>query len=295
MTSIFNGSTAALVAALVMLSAGGAAADEWREGGRLLLTNGVSTIEGSSGGGLATWAVIAGEETKNGIGASAHATYLPLPNYQLRDYGVAVGVFNRLELSYAREEFDTGSTGGKLGLGDGFTFHQDVVGAKLRVLGDLVYDQDALLPQISVGVQYKHNEQGAVIAAIGGKSADGTDFYVAATKLFLDQSLLLNATVRMTKANQTGILGFGGDLGNSYSPEFEGSAAYLLTRRLAIGAEYRTKPNNLGLARESNWYDVFAAYALTRNLSLTAAFADTGSIVTFKSQRGPYLSLQAAF
>ncbi len=278
-----------------MLSAGGAAADEWREGGRLLLTNGVSTIEGSSGGGLATWAVIAGEETKNGIGASAHATYLPLPNYQLRDYGVAVGVFNRLELSYAREEFDTGSTGGKLGLGDGFTFHQDVVGAKLRVLGDLVYDQDALLPQISVGVQYKHNEQGAVIAAIGGKSADGTDFYVAATKLFLDQSLLLNATVRMTKANQTGILGFGGDLGNSYSPEFEGSAAYLLTRRLAIGAEYRTKPNNLGLARESNWYDVFAAYALTRNLSLTAAFADTGSIVTFKSQRGPYLSLQAAF
>ena len=29
------------------------------EGGKLVLTNGITTIEGSSGGGLATWATIA--------------------------------------------------------------------------------------------------------------------------------------------------------------------------------------------------------------------------------------------
>ncbi len=296
MTKSLKFGAALIAATLAILSAGSAAASgEPRQGGKLLLTNGVSTIEGASGGGLATWAVIGGEETRDGVGASAHLSLVPLPDYQLRDYGVAVGIRNRLELSYTREDFDTGSTGGKLGLGDGFTFHQDIFGAKLRVLGDLVYDQDTPLPQISVGVQYKHNDKGPIVAAVGGRHANGTDVYVAATKLFLGQSLLLNATVRLTKANQTGLLGFGGDRSDSYKPQFEGSAAYLLSRKLAVGGEYRTKPNNLGFARENNWYDLFAAYALTRHLTATVAYVDAGSIATFKNQRGAFLSLQAAF
>ena len=40
---------------------------------------------------------------------------------------------------------------------------------------------------------------------------DGTDYYVSATKLFLGQSTIVNVTLRETKANQYGILGFGGD------------------------------------------------------------------------------------
>jgi len=125
-------------ASLALLAAGGTRAGELREGGKLLLTNGVSTIEGASGGGLATWAVIAGDETRDGIGASAHVSIAPLPAFQLRDYGAAVGLFDRLELSYAREDLDTGATGAKLGLGDGYTLRQDIFGAKLKVLGDLV-------------------------------------------------------------------------------------------------------------------------------------------------------------
>ena len=295
MTGSFRVVFAAITAIAALACASTAAAQELREGGKLLLTHGVSTIEGSSGGGLATWAVIAGDETRNGVGAQANFTYIGLSNYQLRDFGAAVGLFDRLELSYAREEFDTGSTGGKLGLGNGFTFDQDVYGAKLKLIGDAVYGQNTLLPQVSAGLQYKHNDQGAIIAAIGGKHASGTDFYIAATKVILDQSLVLDATVRFTKANQTGILGFGGDRNDSYQPQFEGSVGYLLSRHLVIGGEYRTKPDNLGFAKENNWFDVFGAYALTKNLSLTAAYADTGSIATFKNQRGVYLSLQAGF
>ncbi len=283
------------IGAAVALGASAAGAQEMREGGKLLLTDGVSTVEGSSGGGLATWAVISGDETKNGVGAKISATDAHLPAYDLRVYSAAVGLYNRFELSYARSEFDTGSTGGKLGIGNGFTFDQDIYGAKVRLLGDAVYDQDNWVPQVSAGLQYKVNDKSAIIHAIGGKSADGVDYYVAATKVLLDQSLVVDATLRFTKANQIGILGFGGDKHDQYQPEFEGSVGYLLTRHFVVGAEYRTKPDNLGIAKEDNWADLFAAYAINSHLSVTAAYVDAGSVVTFQNQRGLYLSLQVGF
>jgi len=295
MSKILKTALCALTAIAGLSLAHAAGAEEMREGGKLLLTDGVSTVEGSAGGGLATWAVIAADETQDGVGGKANASEVHLPAYDLRVYGAAVGFFNRVEISYAREEFDTGSTGAKLGIGDGFTFDQDVVGAKVRLLGDAVYDQDSLLPQISAGLQYKHNDRAWLVKALGAKSADGVDYYVAATKVFLDQSLVVDATVRMTRANQIGILGFGGDKDANYTPQFEGSVGYLITRHFVVGAEYRTKPNNLGVAKEDNWSDLFAAYAVNSHLSVTAAYVDTGSIVTFANQRGLYLSLQAGF
>lgn len=265
---------------------------EPRPGGKLLLTRGVSAIEGAGGGGLASWALIGGNETRNGVGAQAHATLVALPDYELRAGGVAVGLFDRLELSYARQSFDTGKTGAALGLGPGFTFDQDIFGAKLRLIGDAVYDQDRWWPQLAVGVQHKRNKDGAVVRAVGASDDTATDFYVAATKLLLAQSVMVNGTLRLTNANQLGLLGFGG--GNR-SLQVEASAGWLVSRRLLVGGEYRSKPNNLAFARESDAWDLFAAYAVSRNLSLTAAYVDLGSIATFDDQRGLYLSLQAAF
>ncbi|MGQ3179095.1 MAG: DUF3034 family protein, partial [Blastomonas fulva] len=58
---------------------------------------------------------------------------------------------------------------------------------------------------------------------------------------------------------------------------------------------YRTKPDNLAIAREDDWVDLFADYALTRNVTVTAAYVDLGSVATAEKQRGAFLSLQAAF
>jgi hypothetical protein len=191
--------------------------------------------------------------------------------------------------------FDTRAQGAALGLGYGYTFHEDVYGAKVKLLGDAVFDQDHWLPQIAAGLQYKTNDRSAIIAAVGGKSNQGTDFYLAATKLLLGQSLLLDATLRETKANQFGILGFGGDKNDAYRTEFEGSAAVLLTRRFAIGAEYRTKPDNLAIAHESNAADVFAAYFFDKHISATLAYVNLGDIALKNNQNGVYFSIQAGF
>ena len=91
------------------------------------------------------------------------------------------------------------------------------------------------------------------------------------------------------------MLGFGGDRSDAYAPQFEGSVGYLLSKRLVVGAEYRTKPNNLGFSREDDWFDLFAAYALDKHLSATLAYADLGEVATVEGQHALYLSLQAGF
>lgn len=286
------------IAGAVVLAMAGAPAEahiDWRSGGKLLLTNGVTNVEGAAGGGLATWAVIGGEETDDGIGGTLHATYVPLDDYSLTGFGAAIGYRDRIELSYTHNAFDTHDAGAALGLGKGFTFKQDVIGAKLRLFGHAVYDQDSWLPQVSVGAQYKHAARGAIIHAVGGKHDSGTDFYVAATKVLLRQSLVLDGTMRLTKANQFGLLGFGGDKSDAYHPQFEGSAAVLVSRHLAVGGEYRIKPNNLGFAQEDDSFDLFAAWAPVHHLTLTAAYVDLGDIATLTAQHGAFLSLQTSF
>ena len=264
------------------------------DGGKLLLTNGVATIEGSSGGGLATWSTIAGRATDRGIGLSGHVTLIELPDYGWQSHGIAVGFANRIELSYARQNFDTRDVGTALGLGRGYTLNQDIFAAKVRLAGDVVYG-DALLPQISVGVEHKRNRDAPVARAVGAAHGSGTDITLSATKLFLSHSVLVNATARLTKANQAGLLGFGTAADDNHRLQFEASVAYQLSRRAVIGAEYRTKPDNLAIAREDDWWDLFAAYALTNNLTVTAAYVDLGSIATFDKQRGGFLSAQLAF
>jgi hypothetical protein len=265
------------------------------ESGKLLATGGVSNLEGAGGGGISTWAVISGYGTKDAIGGNIHATYTSLPQFQVTSTGAAIGLYNRVELSYAHTFFDTGNTGPKLGLPAGFTFEQDVIGAKVRLFGDIVYDQDTLLPQVSVGMQYKTTNHPDILKAVGAKAYDGEDYYIAASKLFLDQSLLVNTTLRLTKANQLGILGFGGPRNNGYQPEFEGSVAYLITRQLAFGGEYRTMPSNLGFTKADDWKTIYAAYFLTHNASITVAYASLGTVATFKNQQGVYASLQVGF
>ncbi|MGO4381291.1 DUF3034 family protein [Pseudoduganella sp. RAF19] len=270
------------------------------EMGKLLATGGVSQVEGAGGGGIVPWALITSYGTRDSWGANAHYTYIKTQDYSLKTYGVAVGIFDRVELSLAQQQFE-----GDLAPLDQLSIKQDIFGVKVRVAGDALYEQESWLPQIAVGAMYKKNKGIDGLGALGvssvkqlGASDDkGYDYYVSATKILLKQSLLLNATLRSTRANQMGILGFGGELHSGRRIEPEISAAYLLTRKLAAGAEWRRKPHNLGVDNEKNYYDVFVAWFPNRNFSLTAAYANLGDITIFnpKKQDGFYISAQVGF
>ncbi len=268
--------------------------------GKLLATGGVSQLEGAGGGGLTPWALITGYGTRDSYGANAHYTQVKTQDYQLKTYGAAVGIADSVEFSIAKQEF-TGSLA-PLNL---LNLQQDIFGVKVRVAGEAVYDQTGWMPQIAVGAMYKRDSRigglGALgvtnVKQLGAKDDQGTDYYASATKIYLAQSLLVNGTVRLTKANQMGLLGFGGDQKDKYQAQLEGSIAYLLNRQWVVGAEYRMKPRNLGVDKEKDYYDAFVAYFPTKNVSITAAYATLGDITIFnpKNQRGWYLSLQTGF
>lgn len=298
-------------AALVALSivTVGARADT----GKLLLTGGVSTVEGAAGGGLTPWATVGTNATDGQFGASAYTTRVSTQDYGLNGFGAAFAFKNRFEVSFAQQDLNIGITGTLLGL-PGLHLKQAIVGAKARVAGDAVLDSDTLMPQIAIGAEFKSlgsTGLDGTLAALGAKR-NGVDVYVSATKLFLAQGILVNGTLRATKANQNGLLGYGATLGNAddnYRLTPEVSLAYLLRKNLAIGAEWRAMPNKLQTAgrvaglgeglQADDWKDLFVAWAINKSFSLTAAYVDLGRIVpattNFRRQTGSYLSAQLAF
>jgi Protein of unknown function (DUF3034) len=274
--------------------------------GKFLLTAGFNDLEGSGGGGLVPLAFISGYGSSDSWGANAHFTDIQLKDFQLRAYGVTVGALDRVEVSYTRHEFDV--TGTAL---DGLGVSQDIVGVKVKLLGNAVYAQDSWLPQLAVGAEFHKNEGIDDAAAVGlagvvspkqlGATSDhGTDYYIAVTKVFLSEGLVVNAVLRATKANEFGLLGFGGDLKNAYSYKPEGTIAYLLTRQLAVGSEVRTRPHNLSVDDETTAYTVFLGWTPTKNISLVAAYLNIGGVLgpatgVNRHQDGLYLSIQAGF
>ena len=298
---------------LIAVSAAAFCAGSQAETGKLLLTGGVSSIEGAAGGGLTPWAVIGTNATEGEVGGSAFITKAGTKDYGLNIYGAAVGINDRFELSIAQQDFDTRGTGTALGL-PGLRLKQTVLGAKVRVAGDAILDSDSLMPQIAVGLQHKTLGSTGLDGTLDflGAKRSGTDFYVSATKLFLGQSLLVNGTLRATKANQNGLLGFGATLGGNedrYSVQPELSIGYLVTKNVVVGAEYRFMRNKLERAgaaaglgnglRSEDWKDIFIAWAPSKNLSVTLAYVDLGVIVPAttnnRKQTGYYLSAQVAF
>lgn len=265
------------------------------DNGRLLATGGASSIEGAAGGGITPWAVLTGYGEQGEWGASAFATRVNLPDYRLDVAGLALAYDNRVELSFARQRFDLGSLVHKLGLPED-NLSQDVFGVKVRLFGDLIYDS---LPQVSLGVQYKHQRNFLIPSLVGARRDSDSEAYLSASRLLVGAAfgynLLLNGGVRYSRANETGLLGFGGDRRDSRSLLKEGSLAVLFNPRWALGVEYREKPDNLSFSGESDWADLFLGYFPNKHLSIVLAYARLGEIATLDHQNGPYLSLQGSF
>jgi len=256
---------------------------------RLLGTSGVTGLEGGAGGGLTPWAVISGYSDDSEVSAGAFYTETDVQDFRLDVKGVSLSYDNRVELSAAMQSFEIKGVAGDI--------RQEIYGLKYRISGDLVY---TTMPQISAGLQYKRLLDSGVADAVGAtESGTGTDIYISATSLELGAlagyHVLWNATLRATKANQMGLLGYGGDDADRYQlmPEF--SALVLVRDDLALGMEYRKKPDNLSAFKEDSFRDVFIAWFPSKKVNLTLAYAQLGSIAGSDDQDGLYFSVSSWF
>lgn len=307
--------------------------------GGLITTGAVTAVGGAAGGGIVPWALIGGYTTKDEVGGTAFYTHVFLRNYQLATYGGLLALSNRVEVSFAHQDFQLGGTGGTLdgkiigALGlpastpdsalphalqlNNANLNQDIIGVKVRLFGNAVYDQNTLLPEVSAGYEYHRNENTSFVRAIGTRPT-GSEYYVAATKVWLHGLLghytMVTATLDVTNAIQNGLLGFGGvgpngpKTGYHVEPEF--AVGYWINNNLVVGGEYRFMPHYqvvaprnvpgygpLGnaLSKTSDWKDVYIAYFPVKYLSVTLAYADLGTIASEKNQNGVYLSGTASF
>lgn len=353
-TSKRQGTTAGMlfkVAALLGagLFSGGAHAGFYNDG-KVLLTGGVVEIDGAGGGGIVPWATISGYGTRDGINGGLHYTFAYLPNYSLNSYGLTVGFYDRFELSYTRSTLPTGSTFDTVGLiasmmpttGDtretgiapfNTTIEMDVFGAKLRLFGDAVYTSDSLIPQVAIGGFYKDNKNEDLLRTLQAEDAEDWEAYIAATKVYFPFSTLVNVTGRYTRANQTGLTGFGGPRDDDRELRLEVSIATLVAKDTVFGIEYAQhgkaldnvgvningqdtdaalatlSPENMqqlgasdsGELRqkltqyEDDWYDLFFGYAPNKRISFVVAYAILGNITLTPDQHGLYLSTHLTF
>lgn len=275
------------VAALSLMMASMSAAQA--TGGKLLATGGVTSIEGAAGGGLTPWALLSSYAEEGQWGGTVAVSQANVSDFRLDLAAASFNYNNRIEFSIARQTFD---------LPEAITgeLQQTIYGAKYRVLGDVVYGE---LPQISLGVQYKENTRHGLPAAVGSQRDSDWDVYIAASRAWLNgpfhRTWIANAAVRATRANETGLLGFGGDVEDDHQWVAEVSTGVFLHRSLVVGAEYRQKPDNLSFAPESDWTSLFVAWFPSKSLAVTGAYLDLGEIAGLTGQDGFYLSLQGSF
>jgi hypothetical protein len=252
--------------------------------GKIIATAGLTQVEGSGGGGLVPWATLSGYDTREQFSVGAFNTQVNVDDYRLQSWGVNASFYDRIEVSAAQQTFDLTTLGGDI--------RQNIIGLKARLYGDVVYSQ---WPQVALGLQYKTLLDEGLAKALGAdNSASGTDIYLAMTKVHLallyGYNFVWNLSLRATKANEMGLLGFGGSENKNYEIMTEASAGILLNQHVAVGLEYRQKPDNLGL-KEDDWKDAFITYIPNKNISLTFAWAELGSIAGVKDQNGWYFSL----
>ncbi len=261
--------------------------------GRLISTGGLLGAEGQAGGGLVPWAVTAGLSTKPGWDWVAAITTFDSGDYEFKQFAVAASFNDRFEISLARQslglDFD-------LPAGLPHTIDQTVFGAKYLFAGDLIYSK---FPAMSVGMQYKINHDADLAHALGAVDDRDVDFFLSASKLWLDgpfhRNFLLNGTLRATRANELGFLGFAGNDDNQYDLMFEVSAALFLNPKWALGAEYRQKPNNLEGLSESDWRDVFVAWFPNKSINLAMAWLEMGKVANRANQDALYLTVNGNF
>jgi hypothetical protein len=254
--------------------------------GKLIATPGVSQIEGAGGGGLVPMAQLAGYASQDEWAFNAFCSRGNVNDYSLDVCGAQLNLNDRIEFSFAEQEFHVDALQ--------LNIRQRVLGLKLRLYGDLVYSK---YPLLSAGIQHKRLHDPLVADLLGAKEDKGTDVYLAASKLHLGAAggfnWLWNIALRSTDANQTGLLGFGAE-GQSRDLVWEASTAILFGRHVALGAEYRQKPDNLA-PKEDDWKSVFVAWFPNKNISVTAAYLDLGEIVGQKNQTGSYFSITGYF
>ncbi len=264
----------------------------------------VTNIDGQAGGGIVPWALLSS-------GPTVAYTHITTQNLNVDSLAVNTSFANRVEVSYARNMLNVNGTnatavGGLVGANSTDNVDNFGIKVKLNDMGDS-------MPQFAIGAVYKKvsgNLYDNVLKPALGVNNSGTDIYAAASKILnMGKTVLLNGVIRATKADELGLLGFGGGVTagapSGYKLVPEVSAEVFAASNVVVGAEYRKMPNfsvagaTDGVLHPNSAYDFHVVYVANKTFTLTAAYANLGEVAPAATntnrQNGLFLQGQVNF
>lgn len=253
--------------ALSLFAAAGAAAIAY---GGVPLNN----LQGTGGIAFNPLAYTAGlpwdDEATNGIGKVVSRPQVGAWYVNLNDAGVnwwagsaAITFAERLEVSAGYGFVNAHKYGDN-------SINTYNLGAKVKLLDENAFDT-SWLPALTVGGVYKYTDSRTVDAL--GLDNDGFDAYVVLTKLVTQTPwpVLLSAGLLLSDEVVNGVVGH-----NDYDVVAFGNIDVLPSENIAIGLEYKQGVDAGDRIRNHDYWDAHVAWFVTKQLTLVAAFAETG-------------------
>lgn len=211
------------------------------------------------------------------------AWYVNLPNNGSKidwtTFGVADTLFKRLEVSYGYEA---------VALTNGATYHKNNFGAKLLLLEDGAFDSK-FVPAVSVGTIYKRTNK-----YVTTLRKSGQDWYLVATKTLglFPLPVIVSGGILSSQEYVTGVLGSG----NKRDVTGFANIDLVLPHNIVFGYEFKEGVRT-GAVKNANYWDIHLAWLANKNLTVIAAYGNTGTTKSTRTGLGDgfVLSAQYAF
>ena len=258
-------------------------------------------IEGEGGGGISPWAYLINPPEKGKmIGKPSIAAWQWIGNgYNFTFQSIAMNLFNRVELGFGVMDLDISEMRDDLFSATTLDLNEDHVRVFHIHAKVLALNESEYIPAVAFSAGYKWNTEmdeldkrlGGVFSSIGYDNDSSAEFTAVATKTIpWAIPTIVSAGVRLSRGHQLGLLGFS----NKWSANFESTIAILPSEKVAVGFEYKQKPDrmqslgSLGLNtgrqqdftfREDDFIDWFFCYMPTSKLSFIIAWATIGNVI----------------
>jgi len=252
-------------------------------------------IEGYSGGAITPMAYICNcGPDEHSIGRPAVSySLMAMTSKELHVFVITQSFLKRFEIGYGLNHLRLGSLYDDVKKGGGDPGRKDLELHHVNLRANLLPENsfDLPTPAVTAGVHFKYNDGiksinrklGGAFSAIGYARHYGFDYTLMAGKTFpklaIGRPVMLSGGMRISRAAQLGLLGFG----DRDEVTFEGSVATLPTNWLCLGYEFRQKENPYKkipglIGDERNWHALSVSWIVTERLTISGLYGALGNV-----------------
>jgi hypothetical protein len=273
----------------------------------------LSNIEGTGGGVITPSAYLLNPGPKNKVFGMPTMSnrFLRFGSKDLSTLAVGETLWGRIELSYAVQHFGLGGFPDAVQKRLGRDIVRDNAWMHVWSIRGKLIEEDSFglpLPAVTAGVSFKYNDSiqtidermGHALRAAGLDKSNGVDYTLTTTKTICDpwlgRPLSLTAGMRFSNGAQMGLMGFE----NSCHFSVEGGVRYFPTDWLAVGYEFREKPDVYDdipgvYGHEESAHAITADIRVTDNLTISTGWVMMGHVANGSADCGWTLGMQWDF